>query len=84
MFSRRQRLGGSLTESIPPSSMGSSPHPDSIKSSFHLHHFQGNILDFDFDPFNTHRLVCANEDGTVKVWIVPEGGLLEQVMIERP
>jgi len=39
----------------------------------------GNILDFDFDPFNTHRVVCALEDGTVKVWTVPEGGLQEQV-----
>ena len=40
---------------------------------------QGNILDFDFDPFNTRRVVCALEDGTVKVWEVPEGGLVEQV-----
>lgn len=39
----------------------------------------GTFLDFDFDPFNSHRLVCANEDGTVKVWVVPEGGLVEQV-----
>ena len=42
---------------------------------------QGNILDFDFDPFNTQRVVCALEDGTVKVWEVPEGGLVEQVRL---
>ena len=89
LFLRRQRLAGSLMESTPPSSMGSSLIliPSTMTHfCLHLGHLfiQGNILDFDFDPFNTNRLVCANEDGTVKVWLVPEGGLLEQVhnMIE--
>lgn len=36
-------------------------------------------LDIAFDPFHTNRLVCGLEDGTVKVWTIPEGGLTEQV-----
>ena len=66
-------------ESTPLSSTGSL----SLSSSFIFmkSSSQGTILDFDFDPFNTNRVVCANEDGTVKVWLVPEGGLNEQVNI---
>ena len=38
-------------------------------------------LDMAFDPFHTSRLLCGLEDGTVKVWTIPEGGLTEQVSL---
>jgi coronin-7 len=34
-------------------------------------------MDFLWDPFDNHRLVVACDDGTVKVWKIPENGLSE-------
>lgn len=36
-----------------------------------------NIVDFQWDPFDTSRLVVACDDGTIKIWTIPEGGLVE-------
>jgi hypothetical protein len=38
-----------------------------------------NVMDFAFDPFNTSRLVAACDDGRVRVWQIPEGGLVQQI-----
>ncbi|XP_075212375.1 coronin [Lycorma delicatula] len=36
-----------------------------------------NVMDFAWDPFDTHRLAVACDDGTIKLWKIPEGGLTE-------
>ncbi|XP_039449450.1 coronin-7-like isoform X3 [Culex pipiens pallens] len=36
-----------------------------------------NIMDFQWDPFDNKRLAVACDDGTVKIWAIPEGGLTE-------
>lgn len=36
-----------------------------------------NIMDFQWDPFNPQRLAVACDDGTVKFWSIPAGGLTE-------
>ncbi|XP_076251127.1 coronin isoform X1 [Rhynchophorus ferrugineus] len=36
-----------------------------------------NIMDFSWDPFDNHRLAVACDDGVVKLWRIPEGGLTE-------
>jgi hypothetical protein len=39
----------------------------------------GPIVDFDFSPFNDNLLATASEDGTVKLWQIPEGGVTKDV-----
>ncbi|XP_054728051.1 coronin-7 isoform X3 [Anastrepha obliqua] len=36
-----------------------------------------NIMDFQWDPFDSSRLAVACDDGIVKLWRIPEGGLNE-------
>lgn len=36
-----------------------------------------NVADLCWDPFNPHRLAVAGEDAKIRVWQVPEGGLVE-------
>ncbi|XP_035791900.1 coronin-7-like isoform X6 [Anopheles albimanus] len=36
-----------------------------------------NIMDFQWDPFDAKRLAVACDDGSVKLWIIPDGGLIE-------
>ncbi|XP_072299410.1 coronin-7-like isoform X1 [Eucyclogobius newberryi] len=36
-----------------------------------------NVADLCWDPFNTHRLAVAGDDAKIRVWQVPEGGLVE-------
>jgi len=36
---------------------------------------KGAVLDCDWNPFNNNLLATVSEDGTVKVWGIPEGGL---------
>nr|XP_029711712.1 coronin-7-like isoform X3 [Aedes albopictus] len=36
-----------------------------------------NIMDFQWDPFDNQRLAVACDDGCVKIWAIPEGGLTE-------
>ncbi|KAJ4439635.1 hypothetical protein ANN_07763 [Periplaneta americana] len=36
-----------------------------------------NIMDFAWDPFNNHRLAVACDDGTIRLWLIPEDGLAE-------
>jgi len=37
------------------------------------------VLDFAFDPFNKSRLVAGCDDGIIRIWNIPEGGLTCQV-----
>ena len=39
----------------------------------------GPIVDFDFSPFNDSLLATASEDGTVKLWQIPEDGITKDV-----
>ncbi|XP_053691044.1 coronin-7 isoform X2 [Sabethes cyaneus] len=36
-----------------------------------------NIMDFQWDPFDNRRLAVACDDGVVKIWAIPDGGLTE-------
>lgn len=36
-----------------------------------------NIVDFQWDPFDNHRLAVACDDGAIKIWKIPENGLAE-------
>lgn len=36
-----------------------------------------NIMDFQWDPFNPRLLAVACDDGMIKLWEIPEGGLVE-------
>ncbi|XP_061496483.1 coronin-7 isoform X1 [Anopheles gambiae] len=36
-----------------------------------------NIMDFQWDPFDASRLAVACDDGSVKLWRIPAGGLTE-------
>ncbi|GFG39279.1 hypothetical protein Cfor_02204, partial [Coptotermes formosanus] len=36
-----------------------------------------NIMDFAWDPFNCKRLAVACDDGTIRLWLIPEEGLAE-------
>ncbi|KAM4697331.1 coronin-7-like [Rhinophrynus dorsalis] len=35
------------------------------------------VTDLTWDPFNPHRLVTGGEDGRIRVWLIPKGGLTE-------
>ena len=37
------------------------------------------VLDFSFDPFDKSRLVAGCDDGIIRIWKIPEGGLTCQV-----
>lgn len=39
----------------------------------------GPIIDFEFSPFNDNLLVTASEDGIIKMWIIPEEGIVSDV-----
>ncbi|KAL3188432.1 hypothetical protein MRX96_003412 [Rhipicephalus microplus] len=38
-----------------------------------------SIMDFAWDPFDNRRIVIACDDGRIRVWTVPEGGLHESL-----
>jgi WD40 repeat protein len=40
----------------------------------------GPVVDFDFSPFNDNLLATASEDGTVKFWVIPDEGIIKDVM----
>jgi len=35
------------------------------------------VLDVDFNPFNDNIVASASEDGTAKVWFIPDGGITD-------
>eukprot|EP01029_Cantina_marsupialis_P029115 TRINITY_DN779818_c0_g1_i1.p1 TRINITY_DN779818_c0_g1~~TRINITY_DN779818_c0_g1_i1.p1 ORF type:complete len:437 (-),score=161.77 TRINITY_DN779818_c0_g1_i1:457-1767(-) len=37
------------------------------------------VTDFDFNPFNDNMIVTGSDDRSVKIWIVPEEGLKENM-----
>jgi coronin-1B/1C/6 len=40
---------------------------------------KANVLDLAFSPFNDHIVGSVSEDGTAKIWEIPEGGLTENM-----
>ena len=36
---------------------------------------RGPVFDLKFNPFNEHEIASCSDDGTVKVWCIPSGGL---------
>lgn len=40
-----------------------------------------NIMDFQFSPFDNRLIAVACDDGTIKLWEIPEGGLKESTNI---
>jgi len=41
---------------------------------------KGVVLDIDFNPFNDSLIASVSEDGTAKIWGIPEGGLKENMV----
>jgi coronin-1B/1C/6 len=39
----------------------------------------GPVSDFDFSPFNDSLLATASEDGTIKLWVIPDEGITHDV-----
>jgi len=37
----------------------------------------GPINDFEFSPFNDNLLATASEDGTIKLWFIPDEGIVK-------
>jgi coronin-1B/1C/6 len=65
--------GGSLAV-LPHSKHGRVPHSLPL-----IFAHNGGVLDFEFDPFNPQRLLSCSEDGTVKSWLIPPGGMVEHL-----
>ena len=42
----------------------------------------GGITDLGFSPFYENLLASSSEDGKIKLWLIPEGGLTEHVKEE--
>lgn len=40
-----------------------------------------NVMDFQWNPFDNSQLVVACDDGLIKIWDIPEGGLKESTNI---
>jgi coronin-1B/1C/6 len=40
---------------------------------------KGPVLDLDFNPFNDNIFATASEDCFSKIWVIPEGGIKENV-----
>eukprot|EP00096_Caligus_rogercresseyi_P010970 TRINITY_DN416_c0_g2_i2.p1 TRINITY_DN416_c0_g2~~TRINITY_DN416_c0_g2_i2.p1 ORF type:complete len:809 (-),score=243.81 TRINITY_DN416_c0_g2_i2:551-2977(-) len=40
---------------------------------------KANVMDFSWDPFDDHRLIVACDDGYLRLWNIPEGGLRQPV-----
>jgi len=40
---------------------------------------KGPVLDLDFNPFNDNVFATASEDCFSKIWVIPEGGIKENV-----
>jgi coronin-1B/1C/6 len=39
----------------------------------------GPIMDWDFSPFNDSLLATSSEDGTCKLWVIPDEGITQDV-----
>lgn len=40
---------------------------------------KGGITDFGFSRFNKNLFATTSEDGTCKLWLIPEGGITKSV-----
>lgn len=49
--------------------------PDTPRVTGH----KGQVFDLAWNPFNPNMIASASEDCTVKIWIMPEGGLTENM-----
>lgn len=39
----------------------------------------GPVVDFEFSPFNDALLATASEDGSIKLWVIPDEGLTHDI-----
>ncbi|XP_045778749.1 coronin-7 isoform X4 [Maniola jurtina] len=62
-------LGSTSVAKAPP------PHPSALHPHSLLH--PAPLQDWTFDPFSDQRLMVACDDGLLREWIIPEGGLQE-------
>ncbi|KAL1116265.1 hypothetical protein AAG570_005760 [Ranatra chinensis] len=42
-----------------------------------------NVMDFAWDPFDNSRLAAGCDDGIIKLWTIPEGGLSEPTNVPQ-
>lgn len=40
----------------------------------------GPIVDFEFSPFSEQLFATASEDGSIKLWVIPEDGITKDTM----
>lgn len=40
----------------------------------------GPIMDWDFSPFNDNLLATSSEDGIIKLWLIPDDGITQDVL----
>jgi len=66
--------GGGAVAVLPYAQTGKQPADMPVISGH-----SGQILDFDFNPFNDSLLATGSTDTTVKIWGIPEGGLKENL-----
>ncbi|KAM5152135.1 coronin-7-like [Mantella aurantiaca] len=52
-------------------------HPGRLPDSLPTIENTVPVTDLTWDPFNPQRLLTGGEDGRIKVWIIPQGGLKE-------
>lgn len=43
----------------------------------------GTIGDFEFNPFNDNQILSGCEDGVIRLWEIPEGGLTADLNVPR-
>lgn len=66
--------GGGTVAVVPTASFGRLPRSMPLITGH-----SGAILDLDFNPFDESMLLTASEDSTVKLWQIPDEGLLENM-----
>ena len=60
-----------------------SSNPSTIKeNSTSFKNNNGNVLDLEFSPFNNNLLASSNDNNSVLLWNMPEGGLKENITKE--
>lgn len=41
----------------------------------------GPVVDFEFSPFNDSLLATASEDGSIKMWVIPDEGVTKDITV---
>lgn len=75
-FAIPSRGGGGPIVVIPTTRVGK--QPDIVPT---ICGHTGNVLGIEFNPFNDCQLASGSDDATVKIWTIPEGGLIDKLTV---